>query len=147
MTLPTVHDFTCSEPPEADLDGYSAWTRFGGLSLAEAHAKLCECPEVYQEDFMWMGDRAFVYYFPVVDRYLRTVEASQELDQAAWIFAHAIAIHVRTEPTPVNALHDRIEQLCSFVLAELARIPDRPERTHSVAEVAVAWTGLRDRLG
>lgn len=64
--LPSQSDF---DPVGCDLDAQSAWQTFGGLGLAEAYAKFLQVPESYQEDFMFMGSRAFAYYFPVVDRY------------------------------------------------------------------------------
>jgi hypothetical protein len=43
--------------------------------LEQAHVRFCSAPEVYQEDFMFMGCRAFHFYFPVIDEYLRAAPA------------------------------------------------------------------------
>src|SRR4051812_25393352 len=82
LPLPSQSDF-CNG---VGGDAGDAWRNFGGLSLDAAYQKFTECPESYQEDFMWMFPRAFEYYYPVVDRYLRTVCATDEHgDCQTWI--------------------------------------------------------------
>ncbi|MBL8820867.1 MAG: hypothetical protein JNL96_20010 [Planctomycetaceae bacterium] len=68
IPLPTEADF---DPYGGDLDAQCAWRNFGGLTLDEATNKFRERPEIYQEDFMFMGGKAFAFYFPVVEAYLR----------------------------------------------------------------------------
>ncbi|MBG88459.1 MAG: hypothetical protein CMO80_16375 [Verrucomicrobiales bacterium] len=75
--LPKERDF---DPHDGDLDAQCAWKNFGGLDLNQAYAKFVEAPEAYQEDFMFMGPRALVFYFPVIDRYLREVRSEDEFD-------------------------------------------------------------------
>src|SRR5437016_1967456 len=87
-SLPTERDF---DPWNGDLDSQSAWRDFGGLTLDEAHAKFRENPLYYQEDFMFMGGKAFAFYFPVVEQHLRDVSTTDcEDDREAWILAHCI---------------------------------------------------------
>jgi hypothetical protein len=57
--LPTETDF---DPYQGDLDAQCAWKNFGGLTLGEAFVKFEESPETYQEDFMFMGGKAFARY-------------------------------------------------------------------------------------
>ncbi len=66
--LPTEQHF---DPYGGDLDAQCAWRNFGGLTIEEAKVKFCEHPEIHQEDFMFMGGKAFAYYYPVIDSYLR----------------------------------------------------------------------------
>ena len=66
--LPSAPDFFAGPHP---AEAAFAWENFGGLSLADAFSKFVNCPEVYYEDFMWMFQTAFAYFFPVVDKYLR----------------------------------------------------------------------------
>ncbi|HEY5792456.1 MAG TPA: hypothetical protein VIS74_04105 [Chthoniobacterales bacterium] len=75
VPLPTERDF---DPHQGDLDAQWAWKNFGGLSLNQAYGKFLSRPEIYQEDFMFMGIRAFDYYFPVIDRYLREVSIGED---------------------------------------------------------------------
>ena len=91
-TLPTHDDF---EPTGDCLDADWAWGNFGELDLTEAFVKFCEEPDIYQEDFMFMGSVAFFYYFPVVERYVyeSRIDPQSEFDsevEAMWILAHCI---------------------------------------------------------
>ncbi len=146
MTLPTITDFTCVNPPEQDLDGYAAWKNFGGLTHDEAYARLCECPESRQEDFMWMGDTAFVYYFPVMERYIRNVESTAAFDSIAWITAHCIDMHVSEKQPSVRRIYRNIEDLAAFVLDGLAGVPRGEQRAHPVEDVQDAWLALKEKL-
>jgi hypothetical protein len=88
VALPTERDFD----PFGDLDARHAWRNFGGLSVSEALRKFRENPIHYQEDFLFMGGRAFVFYFPVLDAFLREFRLSEQEDdsQAAIIPNSAI---------------------------------------------------------
>jgi hypothetical protein len=57
MSLPTRDDF--GGGPDAE----TAWQHFGGKDLEEACAIFARCPEVYTDDVMWMGEKAFQFYF------------------------------------------------------------------------------------
>ncbi len=61
---PEPSDFFVSED---DLDCRTAWENFGGLNLPQAYDRFCKNPHYYQEDFMFMGGKAFAYYFPVIE--------------------------------------------------------------------------------
>ena len=102
MKLPTVEDFTVTEKPEDDLDGFSAWKTFGGLSVDEAYEAFCECSEARQEDFMWMADRAFAFYFPVIERFIRNEEPTVEFDGETYVLAHCIGSHL---PSKIGRAH------------------------------------------
>ena len=156
MSLPDVQDFTVTERPEEDADGFAAWKNFGGLTIEEAYAKFSASAEVLQEDFMWMGDRAFAFYFPVLDRYVREVEAERAFDDQAWVLAHCIAAHVAqgsseadraaTPAGPAAHLENQLASLCDFVLDGLGRAPERADRSRPVHEVASAWNALRAQI-
>lgn len=125
--LPSQSDF---DPVGCDLDAQSAWNNFGGLTMAEAYEKFLTVPESYQEDFMFMGSRAFAYYFPVVDRYLRTVSlAPSDLgDCEASILGSAIAnqLHPNHAPLPASLLRE-IENLHAFVTQNVPRYAATPK--------------------
>jgi hypothetical protein len=91
--LPTARDF---DPYRGDLDAKWAWDNFGGLSIERAYEVFIERPEIYQEDFMFMGGRAFEYYFPVIDRYLREVKVDRDTlgDCEAWILGAVIVAQI-----------------------------------------------------
>lgn len=75
--LPGESDF---DPFGGDLDARCAWKNFGGLSLKQAYERFISAPEIYQEDFMFMGPVAFDYYFPIIDCYVREVSGSEDGD-------------------------------------------------------------------
>lgn len=139
--LPSQADF---DPWDGDLDAQSAWREFGGLTIEEAYAKFWEAPDVYQEDFMSMGTRAFHYYFPVVDEYLRSVKSSGESDDCcAPILGYCVAAQCHPQANLSPALRNMISELCEFVLSSLARyawVKEDEERTRT------SWLEVRENL-
>lgn len=140
--LPSEHDF---DPYAGDLDAQHAWRNFGGLSLDDAYVKFCQFPEVYQEDFMFMGSRAFHYYFPVIDAYLRSVEPCDEWDDCqADILGSCVARQFEWKGAYVSpALRDRISDLCAFVLGHLSRLAWSPVNQE---RIRVSWTTVAGKL-
>ena len=135
--LPTKADFD----PWGDLDAQWAWRNFGGLTLDEAHARFRENPLNYQEDFMFMGPRAFAYYFPVIEQYLRNVPVNEnEHDHQAWILAHAIKHQF--DPAQVDSIKNlapAVMDLADYVQAEIVRFGAEPFEQERVAD---AWSEL-----
>ena len=95
--LPTKEDFNPWGPD--NLDAEHAWQCFGNLTLDEAHARFCECPELYHEDFMFMGGKAYAFYFPVIERFLYEVTEVADVpdDREAWILACGIQKQLRVD--------------------------------------------------
>jgi len=93
-----------------------------------------------------MGDRAFAFYFPVIERYVRDDLPNSEFDGIAWILAHDIAMHVPSDEPRVRALYLRVLDLCTFVLDSLRSLQEREDRSWSVDDVAAAWTELRAKI-
>jgi hypothetical protein len=116
MELPTIQDFTCTSNPKDDLDGFTAWEHFGGLTLDEADRKFNENAEFYQEDFMFMGGRAFAFYYSVLDRYIREVESKNEFADETWIIAHCIVIHVPDGRMTAKTLWRKIAGICDCLI-------------------------------
>lgn len=136
--LPSAIDF---DPWKCDLDARHAWKTFGGLSLEDAYTKFCQIPESYQEDFMFMGPAAFLYYFPVIDEYLRSAVPLDHLDDCqADILGSCVAVQLDWNGARMPPeLRVRIESLCEFVLSNLSRLAsseaDREEIKKSWAQV------------
>lgn len=139
--LPNEHDF---DPYGGCLDCQRAWRNFGGLTIEQARAKFLENPSYYQEDFMFMGGRAFAYYFSVVEDYLRSVPPGpNDDDREAWILAHGIKNHFTGIDLPhVQHLNDRILALAEFVVGNLDRFGEKQD----CDRVAEAWSELRDKV-
>jgi len=137
-SLPTERDF---DPWNGNLDAQCAWTNFGGLTLEEAKARFRKNLMVYQEDFMFMGGKAFAYYFPVVEDYLQDVpDADNYDDHEAWILAHCIGAQINGDNLAhVRHLAPRVTDLADFVLTNIRRFgADNREGQR----VAGAWTEL-----
>ncbi|MCA9035956.1 MAG: hypothetical protein KDA91_12550 [Planctomycetaceae bacterium] len=115
--LPNETDF---DPYHGDLDAQCAWRHFGGLTLEEALARFEECPETYQEDFMFMGGKAFAFYFPVIDRFLRrTIELPEDQrgDRQSWILPQCVKNQFEgREFRHVQHLRHSVLSLCDFML-------------------------------
>jgi hypothetical protein len=140
MSLPTRADFGGDHP-----DILCAWREFGGKSLEEAYAHFCSAPESRQEDFMWMGEGAFRFYYPVIDRYLRSLGPIGDDDdwrRPAWILASCIGMHFECHEN-MSGLHEPIISLCDHVCAHLDHYSqDESERE----EIRGAWTELRAQV-
>lgn len=145
FALPTEQDF---DPYGGDLDAQCAWRNFGGLTLDEANRKFREAPEIYQEDFMFMGGKAFAFYYPVIDSYLReTPEIPEDErfdDRYAWILAHCIANQFECSTlSDVRHLKSEILDLAGFVRRNIALFGEDTGQFN----VDVAWEQLERHLG
>jgi hypothetical protein len=114
VSLPTEQDF---DPFGGDLDAQHAWRSFGGLSIAEAVTLLRQNPIHYQEDFMFMGGRAFVFYFPVLDTFLREFRLTEHEDdsQAAIIGSCVAAQFGWPTASHLAPIHSAIRSLADYV--------------------------------
>lgn len=139
--LPNERDFD----PFGGVDEQCAWRHFGGLNLEEAYEKFANYPEIYQEDFMFMGGNAFAFYYPVIDRYLRmTIELPKEKrgDRQSWILPQCIRSQFEgTHRRDVAPLKQSVLDLCVFMLQHMEYFVgdwDDP------AEIEKQWRLLQD---
>jgi hypothetical protein len=143
-SLPTRSDFNPWGP--GALDAECAWRNFGGSTLAEAHSKFRERPDVFQEDFMFMGGKAFAFYFSVVEDYLREVpdEENEGDDRKSWILAKCIQNQFEAN-TAHHVLHlsGRVIALSLFIRNNLRLFGyDEVERKR----IADAWEELEAQV-
>ena len=112
--LPEKVDFFLGE---TDLDGHRAWRNFGGLTIEEAKLKFKENPLHYQEDFMFMGWNAFVYYFPVIFDYLSDIVPVNDTDDClAFIIGCGIECQLQSNIKPLSSLQStKIKHLSNIV--------------------------------
>jgi hypothetical protein len=92
-----------------------------------------------------MGQMAFLYYFPVIERYLYSVRVEDEFDDCqAWILSIAIAHRLEYESVPNDErLIKRIALLTDYVLSHVsqyATTSDEQERIES------SWASLKQIL-
>jgi hypothetical protein len=140
-SLPTEEDF---DPYHGDLDAQSAWQNFGGLTLEEANRRFREKPITYQEDFMFMGGKAFAYYYPVIDSFLR--ETAQIVrregdNRGAWILARCIQVQFQAgDLEHVMCLKSQILELVDFVRQNVGLFSDDADE---LREIDLAWKELQ----
>lgn len=144
-SLPSERDF---DPYGGGLDAQVAWSHFGGLTLAEANRRFRESPEIYQEDFAFMGCRAFAYYYPVIDSFLReTVEIPEPErgDREAWILAHCIQSQFNDERCgPVlRYLKPKVLALAEFVRENIFAFSND---SWALDDIGAAWRELQQRV-
>jgi len=127
------------------LDGLHAWRQFGGLSLEEAYSKFVDCPEVHQEEFMWMRHPAFEYYFPVIDRYLREVTNTDDYDDAqAAILGRVMMAYLNDKEFPHSVeMLESISDLSSFVQSSLDSFTSDPD---DQVHITKTWAKVDKKL-
>jgi hypothetical protein len=146
LPLPIQSDFCIELGGDA---GY-AWSNLGGLSLEAAYQKFLECPEVNYEDFGWMFPRAFEYYYPVVDRYLRSANVADEFYhfddgcQAGVLgFCLKSQFHWKDGSRPPDYVVSEIRELAQFVRHHLHHYsPDPSEQER----IDACWEKLQGTL-
>ena len=144
-TLPSESDF---DPFGGCLDAQHAWRQFGGLALEDAYAKFIEGPIFYQEDFMFMGGRAFAFYFPVLDRYLQTYRVGEGPGEKDDSYAAIIGAGFSTQlasPTSreLDSIRDHIRSLAEYVRSHLGLLA---EQTDEQRRIDNYWQILQTQL-
>lgn len=88
-------------------------------------------PDLYHEAFMFMGDKAFAYYFPALEHFVYslpnlTSEDDERENPHGWIVAKSIECHFeRQDNHCVLHLAGRVIELAKFVQANIQRFePD-----------------------
>lgn len=132
LSLPTERDF---DPFDGDLDAQYAWRNFGGLSITEALTLFRENPIHYQEDFMFMGGRAFIFYFPVLDTFLREFRLTEhEDDSQAAIIGSGITAQFGWPTAPhLIAIHPAIRSLADYVCSHTELLAADPKEQRRIA--------------
>ncbi|MCA9112004.1 MAG: hypothetical protein KDA52_18775 [Planctomycetaceae bacterium] len=142
--LPKERDF---DPYGGGLDEQWAWKNFGGLTLDEAYEKFVSAPELYQENFMFMGERAFAFYYPVIDRFLReTIDlpVDERGDRQSWILPHCIrGQFIPANRRYVSALKQPVIDLCEFMLQHIQCFADDWD---DPTEIENNWRHLQEHV-
>ncbi len=122
-SLPSREDFVVY----GDLDAIAAWEHFGGKSLDEARSLLDDNFLYYQEDFVFMGPRAFAFYAEAFAAYMEDAVAAgaEDADHEASMFTNACAAQIEL------AQHHHDLRPCAQRLADClhriaAEVPMKP---------------------
>ena len=102
-------------------------------------------PLCYQEDFMFMGSRAFEYYLPVIDRYLRECSGDDESDDSeAAIIGSGVAAQFDWNDSHLSKQAvTEIESLTVFVRANLSRYSPSPKAQRRIER---AWSQVGEKI-
>ncbi|NNJ24442.1 hypothetical protein [Alienimonas chondri] len=141
--LPSKRDFV---PNPGDPDQEYAWKEFGELTLDEAKERFADDPLNRQEDFMFMGTKAFLFYFPVVVDHLRDPPGDDgEYDWQAWILAKAIDAQFFSwsKDESLLPLTSTVLELADFVRDHVHQFESWPEERPRIIQ---AWTELAERI-
>ena len=121
------------------------WRHFGGLTLDDAYEKSVSDPEIYQEDFMFIGGKAFAFYYPVIDRFLRkTIDlpVDERGDRQSWVLPLCIRGQFDgSNRRYVAALKHSVLDLCVFMLQHIRYFADDWD---DPTEIKNNWRHLRD---
>jgi hypothetical protein len=112
MSLPTREDI--SPTSGVDLDERAALEHFFGKSQSEAAALFFESPEYFADDLMWMGRKAFAFYFPSLEPYITSQESAGDSDI---INALLGTLKTRLDDDPVSIKDCRAPVLRMLVFA------------------------------
>lgn len=136
--LPVEYDFD----PHGSRAAQSSWECLGGLTIRQAYAKLSEDPENVEAEFAHMGRVAFDYYFPVLDRYIRSADPKDHDDhREARAIAYTIAAQLTGDLEP--QLAEELQALTDFVLGNIRNFAHN--RTVE-RKVAGAWKLVDKKL-
>ncbi|MCH7547452.1 MAG: hypothetical protein IID30_13715 [Planctomycetes bacterium] len=128
--LPSKADF---DPFGGNLDARCAWKHFGGLSIQQAYELFMTNTLHYQEDFMWMGSKAFEYYLPVIDRYLHEVLGDEWDDTEAAILGCGVALQFDWNDADLSrGTVAELEELSVFVRSNLDRFSPLPKEQRRI---------------
>lgn len=140
--MPSEVDF---DPYGGCLDAQSAWEDFGGLSIRQVYDLFMTNTICYQENFMFMGSRAFEYYLPVIDRYLREVSYEDELDDCeAAILGSAVAVQFEWKGSHLSPRTvAEIEELSAFVMENRDRYSPLPSE---LERIEIEWNRVDENI-
>ena len=97
---------------------------------------------------MWMGQPAFVYYYPAIDRYLRQfpggIGTEDPEDSSASAIAGALcAQFLASDIRMLLPILEQVRNLVSYVRSHLSQLATCPENQ---AEIDSTWQGLESQL-
>jgi hypothetical protein len=121
-SLPTCDDIN----PFRDLDGARAERDLLGKPVEAMPDLLSENSLHYQEHFLWMGPRAFVYYFPAAKRYLLSEAAIGDIDFANCMCGN-LELRLANDWNDIRPSFPEIQSFSEAVLADIARFDIEPD--------------------
>ncbi len=97
-----------------------------------------------------MGGKAFAFYFPVVESFLREIPVPDEDDREAWILAHCLKQQFDEQQfagenlPQVRHLAPRVLELAEYMLANIRLFV--PRDLEEQRRIEDAWKMLKDHI-
>ena len=124
MNLPTEREIN---PEGNSYDGQKAVDHFLGKTQEQITRELATRLHWYfYEDFLWMGCRAFCFYFPAVADYVTTAEAKEE-DQVVENFCGVIESRLKCDFVEIREAFPAIVHFAEYVLTHFGDYGYEPE--------------------
>jgi hypothetical protein len=114
--LPTKEEIN----PFGDLDGNAVEAKLLGKSVEELVAMLEDNSIYYSELFLWMGPKAFVYYFPAALHYGASDVASKDADFVNCMLGN-INFRLKHDREAINSVFPILIEFVDLVLDEYSR--------------------------
>lgn len=123
-TLPTAIEI--SPTNGLDLDEKCALEHFLGKTETEAEKLFFEAAEIYQEDLMSMGDKAFAYYLPALTPYLKSNESRNDSDIVNYLIG-IIGRRLEFTPSSIDLAKESVLDLLNYCLDNYEKFDVIPE--------------------
>lgn len=113
VKVPTEQEIN---PDGNSYDGRAAVNHFLGKTQEQITKELATRLHWYfYEDFIWMGSRAFCFYFPAVADYVTTAEAKNE-DQVVENFCNVIESRLKFDIAEIQESFPAIVRFADYIL-------------------------------
>ena len=103
-----------------NLDEKRAVEHFLGKTSVQAEALFREHAIYYAEDLMWMGEQAFVFYFPAFCRFLNSTYADGDADALSSL-ASVVTFRTKHEPKSIADARDAILSALNYCVDNYAK--------------------------
>jgi hypothetical protein len=102
-----------------DLDVKHAWKTFGGKTVEDAYPEFEQAAFPQVENFRWIAPAAFIYYFPMVLRYVKSEAAKGDSDTISSL-AGILESQLEENRQALSAVFEDIAALSEHVISHYA---------------------------
>lgn len=119
MSTPSAKEIN----PYNCLDGNIAEKHFLGKTVEDAVDMLSESFESYQEDLMFMGHKAFEYYWEAINTYVRSEKSSQDWPVINYLKS-VIYFQIEEKEIQTSPIIKQVKELVEYVLDNFDKFND-----------------------
>lgn len=118
MSIPTKEDISPSS--ELDLDERLALKHFFGKNESEAAILFFDKPEYYADDLMWMGRKAFAFYFPTLEPYIISEESEGNADIINTLLG-ILNSRLKGDPSSIQDCRNSVLRILTYISENLEK--------------------------